>query len=558
VDRRCRWIIAVLILASVARPTGIARASNGFARWGFSVTYDPSSRQSVLEHLNQLDVVVPGYFTLQTSGTIGGHGDTGLDAAVAASGVRSLPLVQNQISGANLSPYLNDDSHRPALVAAIAALPTAGSYDGITLDFEGLDLADRGAFSRFVQDLASALHARQKLLAVAIPATDGAPVTGWAAPYDQSAIGAAADRVILMAYAFRSEASTNPGSIAPLPWVTGSVNYSAALVPRNRLILGLGMWGDDWNVTQRARPAVLRYAQTADLMAQTHGQISLDAPSATNVYTYQNGADQHQIWYEDAASVQRKLALATLGGLAGVALWRLGQEAPGVWDDLRVIGLSDFAVSNGHFFTQTGGGGGRGFWVVDDRVRFWSEFQRLGGLATLGYPSSRRYVGADGFTYQVFQRGILQWRPEADQAYLANTFDQLTAAGRDRQLASIGIPLPIADDGSQGIWSVARQTRLGWLSEASIARAFRANPNPSAIADWNPDRAIQLYGLPASLPQRSGPFVVQRFQRISLQLWVDAVPGMPPPGSVVGILGGDLVKSAGVVPAAAAQPEAPF
>ena len=557
-DRRFRWIIAVLLLASAVRPTGVARASNSFARWGFSVTYDASSRQSVLDHLNQLDVVVPGYFSLQTSGTIGGHGDVGLDAAVSAAGVRSLPLVQSQITGAGLSPYLNDANRRPALVAAIAALATPGGYDGVTLDFEGLDLADRGAFNRFVQDLASALHARQKLLAVAIPATDGAPVTSWAAPYDQAAIAAAADRVILMAYAFRSENSTTPGSLAPLPWVTGSVNYSASLVPRNRLILGLGMWGDDWNVSQHSRAAALRYAQTADLMAQTHGQNSLDEPSASAVYTYQKGADQHQIWYEDAASGQRKLALATQGGLAGVALWRLGQEAPGVWDDLRVIGLNDFAVSNGRFFTQTGGGTGRGFRVVDDQVRFWSEYQRLGGLATLGYPSSRRYVGADGFTYQVFQRGILQWRPEVNQAYLANTFDQLTAAGQDSQLASLGIPLPIADDGSQGNWSVARQTRLGWLSEASIARAFRANPNPSAINDWSLDRAIELYGLPASLPQRSGPFVVQRFQRISLQLWVDAVPGMPPPGSVVGILGGDLVKSAGVVPVAAAQPEAPF
>jgi hypothetical protein len=60
------------------------------------------------------------------------------------------------------------------------------------------------------------------------------------------------------------------------------------------------------------------------------------------------------------------------------------------------------------------------------------------------------------------------------------------------------------------------------------------------------------------MPQRSGPFVVQRFQRAALQLWLDAVPGQPAPGTVVLILGGDLAKQFAVVPVAAQAPQAPI
>src|SRR5262249_23246263 len=123
----------------------------------------------------------------------------------------------------------------------------------------------------------------------------------------------------------------------------------------------------------------------------------------------------------------------------------------------------DYAISGGWFFTQTGGGGGQGFARPDAGtdssghvIKFWSEFKRLGGVLTLGYPVGQPYVGADGFHYQPFQRGVLQWRPELDQAVLSNTFEILQAAGRDDWLFSVkGIPRPISDDGSGGDFAKA-------------------------------------------------------------------------------------------------------
>jgi len=223
---------------------------------------------------------------------------------------------------------------------------------------------------------------------------------------------------------------------------------------------------------------------------------------------------------------------------------------------------ADYDVANGHFFTQTGGGTGQGYLVLDagqdkngNTIKLWSEFKRLGGLATLGYPVSKRYIGPGGFLYQAFQRGVLQWRYETNRAVLSNTFEWLQDNGKDSWLkAAKGVPSPITDDGSGGDYGKAVQTRFTWLTDSAIKAKYLANPNPSAISGWNNDRAIELYGLPMSQPEKSGPFITQRFQRVALQLWVESVPGMPAKGTVVGVLGGDLVKEVALIPTDAAAP----
>jgi hypothetical protein len=204
------------------------------------------------------------------------------------------------------------------------------------------------------------------------------------------------------------------------------------------------------------------------------------------------------------------------------------------------------STSKGVFFPQAANGHG-GYWVVDDSTAaMYRSFQSLGGVGALGYPASQRFE-TGGFMYQAAQGALLQWRPELDTAVLANTYDWFTVAGQDAWLLALaGVPLPIRDDGSNGDWQRAQQTRLAWLTDDAIRAAY--------LSVGSLEHAIQLYGLPSSYPEKHGPFVVQRFQRIALQHWVDDVPGMPPRGSVVRILAGDYLKQLKLIPSAASQP----
>jgi hypothetical protein len=80
----------------------------------------------------------------------------------------------------------------------------------------------------------------------------------------------------------------------------------------------------------------------------------------------------------------------------------------------------DYEVPNGHFYSQAVPAAQRGFgFMVADAggIPFWTEYQRLGGLQTLGYPISRRFAWG-GTVAQAVQGGVLRWRGDQGRAEL--------------------------------------------------------------------------------------------------------------------------------------------
>jgi hypothetical protein len=250
-----------------------------------------------------------------------------------------------------------------------------------------------------------------------------------------------------------------------------------------------------------------------------------------------------------AAALPAPIAAIQRGTVLSPATVRLAalQGTPVVLEPAQ-----DYPLPTGRFFNHTGGGpASMGFAIQDDGGRpFWSAFQQLGSVEALGYPASREFQGQDGFTYQVTQGGLLQWDPATQTVRLANIFEILEQAGTDDLLYLRGIPRPIKNDGSRS-FAEAVQVRLSWLTNEKIRERYLNNP----IEPGNALVSMQLYGLPMSRPEDFGPFVTQRFQRIAFQEWKAQAPGLPPPGSITRVLGGDLLKEFGLVPSDAATPQ---
>jgi len=237
-----------------------------------------------------------------------------------------------------------------------------------------------------------------------------------------------------------------------------------------------------------------------------------------------------------------------IGFMLAMMVWLVGWAGPLV-ETASAQGTAplDFAIANGHFFSQAngqGGKGGLGYAITDDSsATFWSEFQRLGGVAALGYPVSGRFMW-DGFLVQPTQRVVMQWRPELKQVLFVNTYDRLHDLNQDAWLKAFrNTPPPASTTPDTGLpFAQVKARHLAYLdADPAIKAKFYAT---AAIGD-----PIVYNGLPMSPVTNEGPFAMLRCQRITIQHWlVDSPASGAHAGDVDVTLGGDDAKASGILP----------
>lgn len=249
------------------------------------------------------------------------------------------------------------------------------------------------------------------------------------------------------------------------------------------------------------------------------------------------------------------LSLAPALGLFAFSLMGTGAKAQSG---------TDFPVPGGWYFTQATVRSGLGYSVVDDALApMWTEYRRLGGTEALGYPVSRRYFGPDGMLYQGFERFVLQWRPDLQRVVIANIYEQFSEAGLDDFLLANGIPRP--EPAAEASFLDDSRRRMGWLTESRLLGFYLLNPLTQEPWELY-EQAWDIYGLPQTGPERLRvvsdgfalwPFIVQRFQKGTLQLWLENGPAGITAGSVSIVTGGTLARQASLIPITAAIPEPP-
>jgi len=174
--------------------------------------------------------------------------------------------------------------------------------------------------------------------------------------------------------------------------------------------------------------------------------------------------------------------------------------------------------------------GETGFRISD--ARFWDYFQKRGGLATFGYPVSRKFTFM-GSEVQFFQRRIMQIQPDGGVGQL-----NLMDSGLMPYTVINGATFPATDEAL-----IARAPQVGSDGYAEAAQAFIdanvpdsfeglpvgfkqayfgtvtydvAYPNGDGDPNWMPGINLEMWGLPTSAPAydpNNHNFVYQRFQR---------------------------------------------
>lgn len=409
-------MVAIVLAVSFAFavPTHHVAARAATLRWGYYITYDSTSLTSLQAHIGQLDVVSPYFYDLKADGTIQDNSQASALAIMRAANVAIVPMIKNIPQWDDFHKTIATAAQRDAIVQRLVDLVQSDNYAGIHIDFEGVNASDQALLTDFMQRLSTKLHQLGKLCTQAVVARTSDASSKWGGAYDYAALGSLNDYVAIMAYDDHYPGGS-PGAIAPISWVQSVVDYAKTKMPATTILLGMPLYGYDWDVTAGGNAGALRYDQTAALLAKPGTKSGFDAVDQSPWLEYTDAQNHsHEAWYENSQSIHYKLNLMLDEGLGGFALWRLGQEDPQVWSEIAMIATPATRIPafqstpDRTYFSETGHSLALGF------KAFW---EKSGGLPVFGYPLTEEFTEANPdtgqkFTVQYFERERFEYHPE--------------------------------------------------------------------------------------------------------------------------------------------------
>ena len=213
--------------------------------------------------------------------------------------------------------------------------------NGLDVDFEFVFPQDALPYAAFIRRLRDRLNPLGYPVIVAL-----APKTSSDQPgllyegHSYRDLGEAANRVFLMTYEWGYTYGP-PMAVAPLPNVRAVVEYALTEIPAEKLWLGVPNYGYDWPLpfVQGRTKAQSISPQEAVARAVRYGvDIQYSEQAQAPWYRYTDGYGiTHEVWFEDARSIQAKLALIPEYGLYGVGYWNLMRPFPQNWQVLNAL-----------------------------------------------------------------------------------------------------------------------------------------------------------------------------------------------------------------------------
>ena len=307
-----------------------------------------ASIQSFLAHADQIAIVAPQVFTMDSSGVIRGQVDPRVIATARAKGVKLMPLVMNPgFDQRSIHRVLTDSVARAQALRSLAALCRDNRFDGIQFDFENFHVSDRDAFTAFTREAVDSVHrAGCQLSAAVVPRQGDDPGSNdydrwihdnWRAGFDYRALADTLDFISYMTYAQHTGGSP-PGPVAGYPWMRACLAYLLSLgVPPAKVSLGLAGYSDWWypayddKAGSRLRGSDVSYARAKAILDSAGVQpVWDDLQKAPYAMWEVHGVFRHA-WLEDARAFMAKLELARVHGLRGYSVWLLGSEDEAVW-----------------------------------------------------------------------------------------------------------------------------------------------------------------------------------------------------------------------------------
>lgn len=321
-------------------PTVLTPSTNSKELVGFYAEWwgtDTSSLNSLTKNSDVIKTIAPFWTTLNADGTLldrGGNDHASVVNVAHSNKTSVLLLVNNAKPTQGATPIhtlLTNPTLRTTAITNLETYIKNYNLDGINIDFEMVDAADRDYLSTFMKELSERLKPQGYIISMDVfPKQDES--NDVAVAYDYEQLAKYTDKIMIMTYDNHGTWS-DAGPIADIRWVENNLNYALKFIPKNKLYLGIAAYGYDWS---SKGVESLEYGPLIALSERYHSPILWDTPSKSPHFSYttEDGVS-HQVWYENKDSLKYKLELINKYDIAGAALWKLGEEDPASWSVFR-------------------------------------------------------------------------------------------------------------------------------------------------------------------------------------------------------------------------------
>lgn len=286
------------------------------------------SYPSMKAFAKSMSSVSPFWYKVDKDGSVQSKEKPEVYEEMRSAGLKVYPLVTN-IREATDS-ILGNPEIRKIATDNLVKIVQEKNYDGLDIDFELLKPEHRQNLTAFMEELYPKMKAINKTVIISVfPQVEiHESVSG---AYDYPNLSKFTDYVQIMTYD-NHWSTSEPGAIAPIDWYEKNIKYAVEHCGgANKVLVGVSVYGYDWDKHNKGE--TITYPNAIVLADKKGAEIKYDETAQAPYFKY----DDHEVWFENARSVAAKLNVIAKYHPAGIAIWRLGQEQPEVWQEVDKI-----------------------------------------------------------------------------------------------------------------------------------------------------------------------------------------------------------------------------
>jgi len=345
-----RWMSLALSLCLACASTG------AFAKAPTALFYMIEMQKSINSfeaHVDKVDLLVPTWFGVDGNGLVSGAPNLYVLKLAKAHRVPVMPIISAGGDRKKFHDLLVNETAKKAMIEGMLEQAKLYGFVGFQFDFENIAWTDRDALTLLTQQTATALHKHGLKLSMAVvPNAPGYAGRGpfakwiweyWKGAYDLKALGQALDLVCLMTYDQHTRWTT-PGPVAGMPWVMANLEYALKVVPKEKLSLGIGLYGYHWfagdPVGADGKESSNISAQYIDadesfpLAKQFNATMQWDPVEHESWFYFYRDQMREWVFLPDAHAFRDRYDIVKQYGLEGFCAWVIGAEDPKIWEEL--------------------------------------------------------------------------------------------------------------------------------------------------------------------------------------------------------------------------------